>query len=91
LLIESLSGMGTHHFEMGFGISYEYAQTRYEEMLEFHKIDPEHYNKPDRKDYNLFLPAGFMGYRFQKQNGNVIFRSGFGYPELLYVGVGIAF
>jgi len=92
LLIESLSGMGTHHFEMGFGISYEYAQTRYEEMLENYKMNPNHYPKePSKSEFNLFLPAGFLGYRFQKQNGDLILRTGFGYPELLYVGAGIAF
>jgi len=70
---------------------YEYAQTRYEEMLEDYKMDTEHSIKPDRRDYDYFLPAGFMGYRFQKQNGDLILRTGFGYPELLYVGAGIAF
>lgn len=40
---------------------------------------------------NYLLPAPNIGYRYQKPEGNFIFRSGLGFPELLYVGLGYLF
>lgn len=37
------------------------------------------------------FPAGNIGYRFQKPQGWFIFRAGIGFPDLAYVGVGVAF
>ena len=37
------------------------------------------------------LPNAHLGYRYQKQGGNFIFRAGLGFPAGLYVGVGLAF
>jgi hypothetical protein len=36
-------------------------------------------------------PSGSMGFRFQKSNGHLIFRTGWGYPEAFYFGLGLAF
>jgi len=76
IILESLSGKGNHHFEIGLGLSYEYAQTRYTEMLEGHKWEPENYEKPNKSEFDYFFPAGFAGYRYQKQNGDFILRTG---------------
>ena len=44
------------------------------------------------KDENEFTaPAASVGYRLQKPGGHFIFRTGLGYPEALYVGLGVAF
>ncbi len=39
-------------------------------------------------DYQEFIPAFTLGYRFQKPGENFIFRSGIGYPELYYLSLG---
>lgn len=35
--------------------------------------------------------SGSIGYRFQKPDGHFIFRTGVGWPEALYVGLGVSF
>lgn len=37
------------------------------------------------------LPSGQLGYRYQKPNGAFVFRSGAGFPELIYLGMGFSF
>ncbi len=37
------------------------------------------------------FPAGNIGYRYQKPGGWFIFRTGIGFPDLGYLGVGVAF
>ncbi len=41
--------------------------------------------------YGQFVPVGNIGYRFQAPNEDFVFRTGFGFPELIYVGIGVAF
>ena len=47
-------------------------------------------DKRDR-DYQEFIPAATLGYRYHKLGGNFIFRSGIGYPELYYLSLGFCF
>lgn len=42
-------------------------------------------------NYRAIYPAANIGYRFQAPNENFVFRTGIGFPELLYVGFGVAF
>ncbi|GEM_PF-1381122 len=42
-------------------------------------------------EYRDIYLVGNIGYRFQRPNDDFVFRTGIGYPELLYVGFGIAF
>lgn len=37
------------------------------------------------------VPAPCIGYRYQKPDGKFIFRTGIGFPELAYLGIGYAF
>ena len=41
--------------------------------------------------YSQFIPVANMGYRFQAPNKDFVFRTGIGFPELVYVGLGVAF
>ncbi len=43
------------------------------------------------KNDNNYEPAIVAGYRWQKPEGNFIFRTGVAYPESLYAGVGFCF
>jgi hypothetical protein len=36
-------------------------------------------------------PAGSVGYRYQKPDGGFIFRTGIGYPEAVFIGIGFSF
>ena len=40
---------------------------------------------------NVLRPAFSVGFRGQKPNGSFMFRTGLGFPELLFLGLGIAF
>lgn len=39
----------------------------------------------------ILLPAGNLGYRFQKPDGRFIFRTGVGFPEAIYISFGFSF
>lgn len=41
--------------------------------------------------YSQFIPVANIGYRFQAPNKDFVFRTGVGFPELIYVGLGVAF
>ena len=42
-------------------------------------------------DMQGVLPSGAIGYRKQKPGSNFIFRTGIGFPDLLYVSWGVSF
>jgi hypothetical protein len=44
-----------------------------------------------QSENDVILPAFSIGYRGQKPNGNFMFRTGIGFPELLYFGIGLGF
>ena len=41
--------------------------------------------------YNQFLPVASFGYRYQVPNDGFIFRTGVGFPELVYLSLGVSF
>ena len=43
------------------------------------------------KYYDIFPLSGSIGYRMQKPNGHFIFRTGVGWPEALYIDLGVSF
>lgn len=43
------------------------------------------------EDYNIFPLSGSIGYRIQKPKGHFVFRTGVGWPEALYFGLGVSF
>jgi len=46
---------------------------------------------PEYDDSFGFLPAAQIGYRYQKPGGWLLFRTGVGVPEALYVSLGVCF
>jgi hypothetical protein len=85
-----LTGLGKHHFELRIGAISILETGRYNNE----KNNPN--NFPDQqpvlfKNYVLFWPSGSMAYRFQKPDRPFIFRVGAGYPEAVFVGLGLAF
>ena len=63
------------HFEASLGLGWEQVQ----------------YPNASRSNYNTYIPAVNIGYRFQKPNESFVFRCGVGLPELIYFGFGRAF
>lgn len=47
--------------------------------------------EPDALNNVNIIPAGNLGYRFQKSDGHFMFRTGVGLPEGLYIGFGFVF
>jgi hypothetical protein len=45
----------------------------------------------DEEAESFFLPAANVGYRYQKPKGRLIFRTGLGVPEAIYVSLGFSF
>jgi len=45
-------------------------------------------NTEDYQDFDLVIS---LGYRFQKPGGQFVFRTGAGWPELLYISLGFCF
>ena len=43
------------------------------------------------EDFDFFPLSGSIGYRIQKPDGHFIFRTGVGWPEALYFGLGVSF
>lgn len=74
-----LTGKGNGHFETGLGLSLN-IETKIKDGEKF----------PDREKMVFVLPELSLGYRYQKANG-FIFRSGLGYPHIIYLSVGYSF
>ena len=64
-----------NHFEANLGLGWDQVQ----------------YPNASRHNYNRYIPALNIGYRFQKPNESFVFRCGVGLPELIYFGFGRAF
>ena len=63
------------HFEASFGLGLD--QSRYLHSTGFRYIE--------------FAPIFNIGYRFQVPDESYVFRSGIGFPELIYLGFGMSF
>ena len=73
-MLSSLTGERNHHFEFGIGGAY----------LSYAEFS-YNYNTG-----NKILPAANVGYRFQKPERNFLFRTGIGFPDAIYIGVGLS-
>lgn len=45
----------------------------------------------DLEGYKPFIPAGSIGYRYQKPDGGFVFRSAVGFREFIQLGIGYSF
>lgn len=84
-----LTGAKNNHFELNIGgarmvnnIGYEDAQ-----RMSAYFAEPP----PSKSDFVDFKVAGTVGYRYQKPQGKLLFRCGIGFPETIFVGLGVAF
>jgi hypothetical protein len=73
--ISLITGRRNAHFETGLGVVFTYHSNE----DEFHPL------VKDR------IIAGNFGFRYQKPGGQFVFRTGIGWPEFLYVSLGVCF
>ena len=85
-----LSGQKNNHFEYGLGLTSLYDKTAY--SSELNDFNGGYSNKqPTKLDNTYFVVYANIGYRYQKPDGSIIFRTGLAYPEGLYLSFGFAF
>jgi hypothetical protein len=85
-------GKGKNHLETSLGLSVLFESSSYKIGVSNSKVIYGGSGiEPSRLEYTLPLPSGNIGYRFQKPDSNFIFRTGIGWPEALYIGVGVSF
>jgi len=75
--IIGLTGKGNGHFETSLGISLN---------IETEINDPNGFEEKEV----FILPELSLGYRYQKVNG-LMFRTGVGFPQSIYIGAGYSF
>ena len=94
LALVALTGKRSSHFELTAGMA------RLEKTYNFRRAR-DFYNSPSqpplptgapetprRSNYDEYVPTITVGYRYQRR---LIFRTGIGYPEGVYLGTGVAF
>ena len=77
-----------HHFEFNGGIGWLYMQTP---KSGFGPFTSTSFMSSPSTEKSFFIPVGNLAYRFQAPNKGFVFRTGLGFPELLYVGIGVVF
>lgn len=89
LMLGTMTGKKNSHFELNFGLARMVDKSAYDRAkhISDHLAEPQ----PSKSDYINMRAAGSAGYRFQKPTSRFLFRTGVGYPETLYLGIGAAF
>ena len=87
LTVGLLTGKRRGHLELNFGGARMYNQQGFENYWMIN--DPQ--AKPVKSNYVRWNPVGSLGYRFQKPDGGILFRTGLGYPEGIFIGLGASF
>lgn len=73
-----LTGKHRSHFEVGLN------------ALLYNETKINNNEGTNEKEKTFLVPEATLGYRYQKENG-IIFRTGLGFPQGLYVGLGYSF
>mgnify|MGYP006285113131 FL=1 len=77
--LKLLTGKKNNHFELDVGGTALFMFSYYEDE-----------DEPDLWQ-TLYLPHINFGYRYQKPGGKIVLRTGLGFPEFAYLGIGLAF
>jgi hypothetical protein len=86
-----LVGRQKGHLELSAGAARIFNRHNYE--LEHYSWENEGIGmaEPEKSDYWRIVPTGSIGYRFQNPYKRLFFRTGIGYPESGYLGMGWRF
>ncbi len=88
--LATLSGKKANHLEVYAGITSILDTEQYQRHLDY----PDNFPNQQPvyfKNYVYFWPAFSLGYRYQKPQKPIIFRTGLGYPDAVYVSLGYSF
>jgi len=96
LSLNSLSGTGNSHLELNLGLLCGYDKSDWQMALSEYNYfvstyGPDEVDKPKIQDYVRFGPGLAVGYRYQAPGGHFVFRTGLGFPEVIYISIGSAF
>ena len=93
IAITGLTGHYAHHFEYKVGIAPLFNKQLYEWNLEYYETQPftEPFPEPVKKEHYEIIPTFAIGYRHQDSESGIVFRTGIGYPEIFYIGLGVNF
>lgn len=84
-----LTGKNNNHLEFSLGLASLYDKSGYNYLKQ--EVDNNESSKLSRSNYYNFKTSFGVAYRFQKPNGRFIFRSGLGWPEILFISTGVCF
>lgn len=84
-----ISGTGNNHFESSIGVTLLYDKSSYDIGVSNARYFDEQI--PSQTEYMNLFPSGTLGYRYQKPNGRFVFRTGVGFPDIVYLSLGVAF
>jgi hypothetical protein len=92
LSLQGIFGEKKSHLEIGLGLGVLYDKSSYEIGVSNANYPyPGFQPEPSKGDYTSLTPAAFVGYRYQKAAGGFVFRTGIGFPDGIYVAIGLAF
>lgn len=84
-----VSGTKNNHFESSIGATLLYDKLSYDIGVSNANYFGE--TPPSKTEYMDIYPSGTLGYRYQKPDGWFVFRTGVGFPDIVYLGLGVAF
>lgn len=89
LMLGALTGQKSSHFEINFGLARMVDQSAYDHAkhMSIYLSEP----LPPKSNFINIRAVGSAGYRLQKPGGRFLLRTGIGYPEAVYLGIGAAF
>jgi hypothetical protein len=90
--LTGLTGKTNNHLEFQVGAVALFDRVGYEigvSNANFPK--PGSYPEPSVLEYTKLYPTAVIGYRYQKPTGGLVFRTGFGFHEMIYLGLGYSF
>lgn len=90
--VGTLTGLRNNHLETNVGFAYIFDKQGYDIGIgNSGWYDGIYYPEPDKSEYTDYKLSGAIGYRYQKPDGNFIFRTGIAYPERVYLSCGLSF
>jgi len=79
-----LTGLNNRHIEINMGITSMFDKLSYD-------MEVRNFPETAKSAYRQFFPSFGLGYRYQKPDGNFLFRTGIAIPEAAYLSLGFCF
>jgi membrane-bound acyltransferase YfiQ involved in biofilm formation len=86
--LTTLTGSKSSHLETHIGFCTLFDNRLYNDSAFDSQITGEPY--PKKSSFFYYLPSASIGYRFQKPNSPLLFRTGISIPESIYISIGFS-